>query len=45
MKKLVLALVLAALALPLAAQPPAQPAGPPKIQTLSIPGQLMGHDW
>jgi type 1 glutamine amidotransferase len=45
MKKLVLALVLAALALPLAAQPPAQPAGPPKIQTLIITGQQMGHDW
>lgn len=45
MKKLILAVVLLALATPLFSQPPAPPAGPPKIQTLIITGQQGGHDW
>ncbi len=51
MKKIVLALALTALAVPVLSQAPAkpagppQPAGPPKIQTLIITGQQMGHDW
>ena len=45
MKKMMLGLALTAFAVPLLSQQPAKPAGPPKIQTLVITGQQMGHDW
>ena len=51
MKKMILALAFAALAVPLLSQAPPkpagppQPAGPPKLQVLIITGQQMGHDW
>jgi type 1 glutamine amidotransferase len=45
MKHVMLVLALFVLTAPLRSQQPPKPAGPPKIQTLIITGQQMGHDW
>ncbi len=45
MRRTWLVLAVIALSVPLLAQRAGAPAGPPKIQTLIITGQQMGHNW
>ena len=45
MRRMLLVLAAIALSVPLVAQRAAPAAGPPKIQTLIITGQQMGHNW
>ena len=45
MRRTWLVLAVIALSVPLLAQRAGTPAGPPKIQTLIITGQQMGHNW